>query len=105
MHEFKPGDLALIVADVLPQQIGKCVELVKMVKPGHWYKPPVDCIVPMGMIHNATDSDVWVVIGDVSCTTYGGQLIHGFTQKCPTRLMPLRGDFVPERQKAQEVPA
>lgn len=105
MHEFKTGDLALIVVDENPDRIGKCVELVRLVQSNEWYIPPVECELPLGMVHNASGSAVWLVLGDVSSTTYGGQLIQGFCQKCPTRLMPLRGDFAPERQKSQELPA
>lgn len=102
MHNFKAGDLALIVVDENPNRIGKCVELVRLVQPDEWYRPPVECDL---LVNNTSGSAVWLVLGDVSCTTYGGQLIRGFCQKCPSRLMPLRGDFAPERQKSQEVPA
>lgn len=102
MRELKSGDLALIINDSVPEHIGKCVELVKLVQPQESYIPPVPY---SGMVNNSADVSVWVVIGDVHSTTYGGDRIEGFCQKCPSNLMPLRGDFAPERQKSQEVPA
>ncbi|WP_158891916.1 MULTISPECIES: hypothetical protein [unclassified Pseudomonas] len=104
-HNFKPGDLALIVADGNPENVGKCVELVELVQPGAWYVCPVPNTLPCGLLRNCHQGAVWVCLGDFSGFTNEGEAIHGFCQKSPTRLMPLRGDFAPERQKAQQVPA
>lgn len=101
MHEFTPKDLALIVADGNPENVGKCVELSELVDPGRLYWSPVDD----GYLRNNSGRQVWIVVGDVVSTYDDGTVKRGFCQKCPSRLMPLRGDFAPENEKSQEVPA
>lgn len=85
-HNFKPGDLALTLVDRHQWPAGSVVSLYYF------------CVA--SKTHTATncsfrsDTDEWVCISE--------QHEHG---QCyaPHELMPLRGDFAPERQKSQEV--
>jgi hypothetical protein len=97
-HEFKPGDLALIVNCEEPNNIGKCVELVELVEPGATYR------AGRFLIQNTSGVPVWHVVGEVT-TSCNVHVVAGHTQKVESRLMPLRGDLQPEGQKSQEVPA
>lgn len=104
-NQFKPGDLALVLGGIqVNPNTGKCVELVRCaVGPAcldvnggtNW----VD--VPAGL-------KVWVVTGDglIGEMTASGKTFHTLEHVFPERnLMPLRGDFQPERQQSREVPA
>lgn len=102
-NQFKPGDLAIVVSCTqCPEMIGKCVELLVRVERGeriefggYWWST----------VHSPV---AWVVRGngipsrsiDDRITDSGGLSMIG-----EHRLMPLQGDFAPERQKATEVPA
>ena len=96
-HQFKPGDLALIIKCCNPANIGKCVELVELVAPGETYQ------AGKYVVENIGDEAVWHVVGDVFYTDV--PVIPGHAQKVPRNLMPLLGDFQPERQQSREVPA
>lgn len=98
-HNFKPGDLALIVSCYEPSNVGKCVELVELVPAGGSYW------AGKFLIENGCGEPVWHVVGDVISVFGDGDVAVGHAQKAPFRLMPLRGDFQPERQKESEVPA
>ena len=98
-NQFKPGDLALIVSCYEPSNIGKCVELVEMVAPGDCYQ------AGRFLVENNSGVPVWHVIGDVTSDFGDGDVMSGHAQKASCRLMPLRGDFQPERQQSREVPA
>lgn len=101
MHNFKVGDLALIVGSVnFPETIGRAVELVEFLGAGR-------------VIH--LDNGRWIDNVDLN-RMWSVRLLDGkYTDKFggvrddgPCReqfLMPLRGDFAPERQKSQEQPA
>lgn len=87
-NQFKPGDLALIVSASpgLEQNIGLVVEVVEIKSP-------------------ATDAYPICVRGEgvVGRRPWGGPTSQVATIWCrPAQLMPLRGDFEPERQKAKE---
>lgn len=81
MNNFKPGDLALVVGcRSVPSLNGCCVEVVEHC--GAWELPGL----PM--------QDYYLV-------RWGRREGHARSGV----LMPLRGDFHPERQKSREVPA
>ena len=87
-NQFKPGDLALTLIDLPPVMAGSVVELVERVAKG-------DLIhTPHGMLQATANG--WI------CAHPEAPGNIGF---CDTALMPLRGEFQPERQKATEVPA
>ncbi len=87
-HNFKPGDLALTLMDLGDVTQGSAVEIVDRIEAG-------DFVSVEGRIHMTTESG-WSCV-QPSCA-------HRLAY--PDRaLMPLRGDFAPERQKSQEVPA
>lgn len=101
MHNFKPGDLAMIVgAFNVPQNIGKTVvleEFLQVEQVSNW-RDPSD-----GMrLQNAAESAGWLVLGEGVKSWCGAD---GWVIADPAHLMPLRGDFAPERQKSQELPA
>lgn len=95
-HQFKAGDLALIKRDKSDYNLMKQVELIEFVNPGETYNIP-------GLdknIRNVAKSSVWVVSGDVVSQDIG---VTGFCQKAERNLMPLRGDFQPEREREEEL--
>lgn len=100
-HQFKPGDLALVVACKIPELIGKVVELVEMIPAGGTTK------TGDREWENKTNDAAWLVTGPgLLCLTVKGNVEPDtFTSIAERKLMPLRGDFQPERQKSQEVPA
>ncbi|WP_339069649.1 NfeD family protein [Pseudomonas idahonensis] len=102
-HQFKPGDLALIIGAITEagrDLIGRTVELVHKAPGGehirfdgrHWL---------------AKGKDSWIVKGDGLITVFGdGRVAPSDVCLCAEEnLMPLRGDFSPEQQKAKEVVA
>lgn len=97
-HNFKAGDMALIVgAHTLINNIGKVCELVEILAPEQistWRDPKDNCRIQNGDVGSA-----WVVVGDglISWCGNAGRAIAD-----PSHLMPLRGDFIPEQQKAKE---
>jgi hypothetical protein len=98
-HNFKPGDLALIVgAHTTADNIGKVCELIEFLIPeqvSNW-RAPED-----GMrIKNGDVGPAWVVVGEGLlswCEQYGWSLVD------PAHLMPLRAEYAPEQQKSREV--
>ena len=102
-HNFKPGDLALVINSNHGVNIGKVVELIRF-DDSDKIKLPEEgpgCFTP-----NPDRVACWVVRGDLSAHS----TIRGITDckaaACPQSwLMPLRGDFAPEHQKFREVPA
>ena len=99
-HNFKPGDLALIVgARSYPRNIGKTCELVELLKPSQisaWLDPEDG-----RPVNNASGFECWLVIGNGLIS--GIQDTRGACLALPSHLMPLRGDFAPEQQKSREV--
>lgn len=98
-HEFKPGDLALIISATNPENLGKVVELIRpsrdreiqIPETGKWTSNP-DRIL------------YWVVsgelVGRVSLTGVKGSRTHGAMPA--TRLMPLKGDEQPAQVRQAE---
>lgn len=100
-HQFKAGDLAIIVgANSLTQNIGKQCQLREFVESG-------DCFVaPNGMVYWHDDVPCWTLVGDELAAVLDGEVVHiGFGVHEPRHLMPLRDDFAPTGQKTKAVPA
>lgn len=96
-HQFKQGDLALIIASARKNNpnVGRCVELLRLVMPGETVP------MPCGReLQNVSDRSAWM------CYAPGlllGELdAGGIDLILPERLSPLRGDFEPGQQKAKE---
>ena len=96
-HNFKPGDLAMIVdSRARDANVGRVVSLVEsMGFPAVYFWKGIE-------YRNTTGSQVWVieVQGDPLETRGGGHAVRG--PICEYKLMPLRGDFAPDQQKAKE---
>lgn len=98
MSTLKAGDLALIVGFTTKDiNVGKSVCLIQRLMPNEQFTGP--------------DGAPYVASADsVGWTVYGGGFVDahdGSDWGCVAErhLMPLRGDFQPERQKSREVPA
>ena len=93
MSQLKAGDLALVVSvNRIPQNLGKCVELVRFVKAGE-----------MAIDGYAVD-DSWIISGDNLGYIRDDTLVIGnFGISRPHRLMPLRGQFTPETERETEL--
>jgi hypothetical protein len=95
-HQFKPGDLALIVGCYVdPSDIGKVVELQELLHEGQEFSAA-------GWDHLCYDGPGlgWVCLSDDVVDSTG---LSGFVVVDPKHLMPLRDDFAPAQQKAREV--
>ena len=82
-HQFKHGDLALVIAGTL---LGESVEVL------HWVEPGGELEGSDGRILRLSKKS-------------GGYLVQGRDHRVVKHgfnLMPLRGDFEPEQQKAKE---
>ncbi len=98
MSQFKPGDLAILKSSGYEHLAGCVVELVayvsdapSYVRDGIRYQNPVeDRIWWVRLVHGQTYATP--LRGDVSDGPCGAR-----------RLIPLRGDFAPERQKSREL--
>ncbi|MFJ4113756.1 hypothetical protein [Pseudomonas sp. NPDC089758] len=100
-HQFKPGDLALIAGSrtgVSPN-IGRAVELVTKLIPGQSFETPGG-----HEARNASEYQAWAVHAEgATAVGEGGRVDVGGIFLIQERfLMPLRGDFVPDQQKAKE---
>ena len=100
--KFEAGDLALIVADGHEANIGRVVELLFFVADGGRYESPEG-----RRSTNMSGGGVWIVSAEglLTKTRMEDWRVAGWTQKSPGKLMPLRGDLAPERQKSRSVPA
>lgn len=88
-HQFKPGDLALVIAG---GYMGFTAELVRFVLPGEVVVSPVS-----GKKYQFRPA---AGIGGWMC-----RFRDEWAIKHEKNLMPLRGDFAPTAQKYQAVPA
>ncbi|POF89656.1 hypothetical protein [Pseudomonas putida] len=100
-HQFKPGDLALIINSAAQQNIGKTVRLVEFIAANG------DSFMHEGVRFTPRQVATWIVETlDGSKTLVGGYIQRNImVSSGPCRqewLMPLRGDFAPEQQKAKE---
>lgn len=101
-HQFKAGDLALIVgARKCPQNIGLTCELVEFLEVGQVsaWRDPAD----NRPVVNGADAPCWLVVGDGLAS--GIEQTTGACLVLRPHIMPLRGDFAPELQKSREVSA
>lgn len=99
-HQFKPGDLALIVgANELLENIGKQCELVQLVVRGERYT------APDGKLYEHDDMDCWVVICPGILSWFeDGEIIKSFWGLCePRHLIPLHDDRAPQLEKQKEL--
>lgn len=101
MGQFKAGDMALIVACLLPELIGKTVELVTQISPGD------EMVVDGRNWINFNDTAGWVVAGRdlLVLTDFGHIEKSDVTFIAEHKLMPLRGDFHSQQQKSRQVKA
>ncbi len=83
-HQFRQGDLAVTLGHLVQIPAGSVVELVKRVPAGHLFRTSGLLALEEG----------WVA-------SSGNGVLAYYANK---HLLPLRGDFTPERQKTQEVP-
>jgi len=96
-HQFKPGDLALIIKSIKrPENIGKACELLAFLVPGDRLEFEHN---GLRAITHVGEHPAWLVAGDGVIGSNGDV---GFALVRPSNLMPLRGDFQPEQQKAKE---
>ena len=98
-HNFKPGDLALLVQAHYEENIGKTVELVRF-SCERWIPYGTDNYTA----NNQKLAACWVINGEIlTDQDFEGE---GVTVKqavaLECHLMPLRGNFQPEQQKAKE---
>ncbi|WP_440064825.1 hypothetical protein ACTAB2_05600 [Pseudomonas syringae] len=84
-NQFKPGDLALVIAGGF---LGQALELIRFVQPGE------TVVSPTGKIYEFRPK---AGIGGWLCASDSEMVI-----KHEKNLIPLRGDFSPEQQKAKE---
>lgn len=97
-HNFKPGDLAILKSSEVEHLIGSVVELVAYV--GSEYH----MIYAGAEAFNPNQHRIWWVklaSGQTFHSIARGAVSDGFCGEF--RLIPLRGDFAPERQKSREV--
>lgn len=96
-HQFKPGDLALIVKSIKrPENIGKACQLLAFMVPGERLEFEFD---GLRAINHIGTQPAWLVAGDEVISSNGNL---GFALVRPENLMLLRGNFTPEQQKAKE---
>ena len=96
-HQFKPGDLALIIKSIKrPENIGKACELLAFLVPGDRLEFEFN---GLRAITHIGENPAWLVAGDGVIGSNGDV---GFALVRPGNLMPLRGGFAIEQQKAKE---
>lgn len=85
---FKPGDLALVIAGGF---LGQAVELIRFIQPGE------TVVSPTGKIYEFRPK---AGVGGWLCSSDAEMVV-----KHEKNLMPLRGDLAPEQTKSREVSA
>lgn len=101
-HQFKPGDLALIVRAIHSENLGKVVELIRCTS------EPYISLADGGVTRNDGSLVCWEIKCESLTVTRGGIPTGRGTQfgAIPEKsLMPLRGVFAPEQTKTREVSA
>lgn len=102
MSQLKAGDLALVIKANNPENIGRVAELIRFddsILIDHAPYGP-------GRTANKDRMPCFVVRGEFVVTGLLGQKETTEVAAIPAAwLMPLRGDFTPERKKDVEVPA
>jgi len=104
-HQFKPGDLAVIVGcNMFTENLGKVCELKQFLAGG-------DTVLMADGVLTISPGDCWLVEGDDVIGAYQCRLSREITRVAsqalvqPSHLMPLLGDFAPAQQKSREVVA
>ncbi|MBD8680317.1 hypothetical protein [Pseudomonas sp. CFBP 13719] len=101
-HQFKPGDLALIVKAHHPENIGKVVELIRF--------DDSELIDHLPFADTYTENPgrqpCWLVLGEITITRVAGEGLGLRTNTTAaflqSHLMPLSKDSEPEQQKTKE---
>lgn len=100
-HQFRPGDLALVAGSRTgtSPNIGRAVELMIKLAPGQVFDTPNGrkATNASGYVAWAVHAEGATAVGDSGRVDVGG--IFLIQERF---LMPLRGDFEPEQQKAKE---
>lgn len=98
MHNFKVGDLALVIKARIPENLGKVVEVVR-----------ISCDYSIGLpdgkhwVPNESGSEFCVVTGELLMDSgVLGRVSLGFGAFRSVQLMPLRGNFKPEEDDLAE---
>ncbi|MCF5708956.1 hypothetical protein GIV19_16870 [Pseudomonas syringae] len=95
-HHFKSGDLAILKSSEAEHLVGSVVELIE-------YVGSEEILTYKGIGYsNRTGHRFWWVkiLSGQTYETPRGSVSEGFCAE--NRLIPLRGDFVPEQRKAKE---
>lgn len=95
-HQFKPGDLALVIRH---ENTGRAVTLIRQyLGPATFRNEHGYQVIPPGIVAWEIEADSLITTRTASGrVVFVGNLAIG--EKC---LVPLRGDFEPEQQKAKE---
>lgn len=101
-HQFKPGDLALIVGSSsgISPNIGKCATIMSRIKTDR------DHLAPNGKRVVNRGPDCWIVeaSGLVAGLKAGGYVdVGGIALVLDQHLMPLRDDHAPQLEKQKEL--
>lgn len=100
MSKFKPGDLALVIKANHEENLGKVVTLIRSTS-----ENVIDCGDGSKTV-NPNKLICWVIQHEELVTTNElfGFKLKSSTGACPESwLMPVRGDFQPEKEKVKEV--
>lgn len=100
-NQFKPGDLALIIGSKVPDSpnVGRSVELVRLIRTGERLDKGD------GTFARHVGGEAWIVSAKgLKLRSLSRGWIDASDQAvCSEKyLIPLRGDFEPEQQKAKE---
>lgn len=101
-HQFKPGDLAIVIRANKSENLGKVLELIR------YDDSEVIDHAPDGPFRtlNPDRRPSFVVRGSFLTEDLFGRAETTEVAAIPIAwLMPLRGDFQPERKQSREVPA
>lgn len=101
--ELKAGGLALVISSSDACDIGKCVTLVQLVRPGDQFTAPGGVICHWLPIY----PPAWLVTGDVATAGHASSKTYqGWALFPPENLMPIDGDDDQEpEQLAKDKPA
>lgn len=102
MNNFKPGDLALVIKANNPENVGRVVELIR------YDDSELIDHAPDGPFktRNPERLPCFVSRGRFVASDLFGTKTSAEVCAVPVAwLIPLRGDFQPERQQSREVPA
>lgn len=94
-HEFKPGDLALVIRSRSGLNLGKCVTIERRLTLG-------ETLLIAEEIRVYVNKPGWLVSGDIQDVIYGrlfSMQQHAFED---SGLMPLKGDPLPAQVRQAE---